>query len=423
MINAHLTDEKTPTQEEGATLVFVAVVLVALLALTAFAVDFGRMWEERRQLQNGADAAALAVAEDCARDLCDGLYDEYAIADLYADDNARDGFAEAWMVELDLDAQTVTVHNRTEDPGGDNHFDMLFAGIVGFDGFTIGAQATVAWGGLASEVATIPIIISDCEFTRPHGYGGAGGVFDATDGSLLATTHLFVDPKTRLPYESPYPGWWAAGPQESTPEYPYADLDGIAGLDWDLNEDGEADAYPQPTVLTFHDGGGTEECNAQAGQDTDADGSLPGGFGWLDVAGAGPCEAVIVAGWVDGDPGASPSTGCDSDMLRALLFTDGVNIPYFSDVDGVQGGGASGEFEVAGYGGFHVVGYNFGGQFRDHRLPLMSDPCRPGGVRPRGWTTGNDDRCLVGYFVKKFDTTGDIGDDDGRGITVIKFTS
>jgi Flp pilus assembly protein TadG len=414
MIDTHLIEEKAPTHEEGATLVFVAVVLVALLALTAFAVDFGRMWEERRQLQNGADAAALAIAEDCVRDLCDGLYDEYAVADLYADDNARDGFAEAWMVELDLDAQTVTVHNRTEDPGGDNHFDMLFAGVVGFDGFTVGAQATVAWGGLASEVATIPIIISDCEFTRPHGYGGAGGVFDEA-GNLLSTPHLFDEPgPSHLPHQAPFPLWWSNGPSP-TLEYP--------DTFWDLNEDGTPDAYPQPTVLTFHDGGTTEDCNAQAGQDADGDGKLPGGFGWLDVGGAGPCEAVIVSGWVDGDPGASPSSGCDSEMLSALLFTDGVNIPYFNDVAGVQGTGASGEFEVAGYGGFYVVGYNFGGQFVDYRPPLTSDPCRPGGVRPRGWTTGNDDRCLVGYFIEKVETTGDIGDDDGRGITVIKFIS
>jgi len=418
MINAHLTDEKTPTQEEGATLVFVAVVLVALLALTAFAVDFGRMWEERRQLQNGADAAALAVAEDCARDLCDGLYDEYAIADLYADDNARDGFAEAWMVELDLDAQTVTVHNRTEDPGGDNHFDMLFAGIVGFDGFTVGAQATVAWGGLASDIATIPIIISDCEFIRPHGYGGAGGVYDA-EGNIEAT-HLFND--VNSPETPDYPQWWTDGPIE-TAEFTYLDLDDDGDKDWDLNEDGMDDPYPQPAVLTFHDGGGTEECNAQAGQDTDENGKLSGGFGWLDIGGADPCEALIVNGWAGEDPGASPSTGCDNEMLAELLFTPAVNIPYFNDENGLEGGGANGEYLVAGYGGFHVVGYNFGGLFRDYRAPLTSDPCRPLGVRPRGWTNGNDDRCLVGYFVKKVETTGDIGDDDGRGITVIKFTS
>ena len=72
---AHVRESDT-----GATIVFVAVILVALLAMSAFAIDFGRMWEERRQLQNGADAAAVAIAEDCVRGLCDGSYDEYAVA-------------------------------------------------------------------------------------------------------------------------------------------------------------------------------------------------------------------------------------------------------------------------------------------------------------------------------------------------------
>ena len=50
--------------ERGAVLVFVAVGLVMLLGFTAFTVDFGRIYSERRELQNGADAAALAVAQD-----------------------------------------------------------------------------------------------------------------------------------------------------------------------------------------------------------------------------------------------------------------------------------------------------------------------------------------------------------------------
>ena len=100
-LSSYLARRLAPLGDDaGATIVFVAVILVALLALTAFAVDFGRMWEERRQLQNGADAAALAIAEDCARGLCDGSYDEYATAEIYVDANARDGAALAWQVDL-----------------------------------------------------------------------------------------------------------------------------------------------------------------------------------------------------------------------------------------------------------------------------------------------------------------------------------
>lgn len=403
--------------DEAATLVFVAVVLIALLALTAFAVDFGRIWEERRQLQNGADAAAVAIAEDCARGLCDGSYDEYAVAETYVDANARDNSAWAWNVELDQDAQTVTVHNATEDPGGDNHFDMLFAGVVGFDGFTVGAEATVAWGGLQSPPGTIPIIISDCEWDRPYGQGGAGGSLDPK--------HLFKEPSGGYyPWDTPNPpDWWSAGT-------------------WDMDQNGSDDLAPVPVVLTFHDGATTDPCAAQAGQDANGDGMLSGGFGWLDIddTAIDPCRVQVFGeydeetgeyGWVGEDPGAAPSTGCDADELEKLLLgTAGeagagnlVFIPYFYDENGLNG--QNGEYHLSGYGAFWVVGYNFGsGQFRGHAQngPLDQDPCRPGGLRPLNWTSGNDERCLVGYFLDViWQGTGTIGS-GGRGITVIKFT-
>ena len=398
--------EKVQEADAGATLVFVAVVLVGLLALAAFAVDFGRMWEERRQLQNGADAAAVAIGEDCARGLCGPGYDEYAVAEIYVDANARDGAAWAWNVELDLDAQTVTVHNATEDTSGDNNFDMLFAGIVGFDGFTVGAKATVAWGGLTSATATIPIIISDCEFEKDYNDGGAGGVMNG--GGYLEGTQLFKEPgisPLTWPHNDP-PAWWKAGVWGNG--------------EWDLDRDGVPDAYPKPVVLTFHDGSTTDTCAAQAGQDTDGDGSLSGGFGWLDTTGEDPCGTIIYEGWAGDDPGASPSNGCSADELEQLLYSGVVYIPYFDDELGLNG--ANGEYHIPATGALFIVGYNFGGQYVGYREggPLTSNPCRPGGVRPIGWTVGNNERCLVGYFVNSVITDGEIGP-GGRGITVVKF--
>jgi len=389
-----------PESDVGAALVFVAVALVALLALAAFAVDFGRMWEERRQLQNGADAAALAIAEDCARGNCGPGYDEYAVAESYVDANARDGSAWAWNVELDMAAQTVTVHNATEDASGDNNFDMLFAGIVGFDGFTVAAEATVAWGGLSSPLSTIPIIVSDCEWDKPYWEGGAG-----------AGAHLFAEPPRHL--DTPYPNW-------TTDPF-------------DLVDGGQVSGVPDPVVLTFHDGNTTEDCNAVAGQDSDEDGRLSGGFGWLDV-GSDPCVAQVFGayeegdppeyGWAGEDPGASTSTSCDADTLRNLLLGQTVYIPYFNDDDGLSGGGSTGVYHIAGYGAFHIVGYYFpGGQFREYSYPLTTDPCRPpaDSIKPLNWVSGADAFCLVGYFVEETRTTGTIGSAT-RGITVIKFT-
>ena len=61
--------------ERGAVAVLTAVVVGAvLLAILALSVDVGGMTLERRQLQNAADATALALAQDCGAgpiDECD----------------------------------------------------------------------------------------------------------------------------------------------------------------------------------------------------------------------------------------------------------------------------------------------------------------------------------------------------------------
>jgi Flp pilus assembly protein TadG len=48
--------------DSGAILVQAALVLLMLMAFSAFAVDYGVLWASRRQAQNAADAAALAAA-------------------------------------------------------------------------------------------------------------------------------------------------------------------------------------------------------------------------------------------------------------------------------------------------------------------------------------------------------------------------
>jgi Flp pilus assembly protein TadG len=61
--------------DRGAVLIFVAVVLVGLLAMATFVVDFGMFWVARQQAQNAADAAAygaaIALAQDTSGDRTD----------------------------------------------------------------------------------------------------------------------------------------------------------------------------------------------------------------------------------------------------------------------------------------------------------------------------------------------------------------
>ena len=52
----------TRSSERGAILILVAVTIAVLMALAAFSVDYGVFWMSRSQVQNAADAGALAGA-------------------------------------------------------------------------------------------------------------------------------------------------------------------------------------------------------------------------------------------------------------------------------------------------------------------------------------------------------------------------
>jgi Flp pilus assembly protein TadG len=73
------------TGDEGAVAVLFGVLLAALLGLMAMVVDTGRLVGERFQLQNAADAAALAVGMDCAQrvDLTESCDDVHGTAATY----------------------------------------------------------------------------------------------------------------------------------------------------------------------------------------------------------------------------------------------------------------------------------------------------------------------------------------------------
>ena len=61
-------DTNKATSERGAILVHVAFAVLAITAFTTFVIDYGVFWESRRQIQNAADAGALAGATALAFD-------------------------------------------------------------------------------------------------------------------------------------------------------------------------------------------------------------------------------------------------------------------------------------------------------------------------------------------------------------------
>ena len=155
-------------RDDGFSMVFVAVVLVMLIGMVAFAIDVAALYQERRELQTGADAAVLAIAEACVRgEACsDGV--AISTADDYADLNATDSAAGIAEVDLDVGAKSIEVTAETEEIDGGTIFSPFFAQVIGFGGTPVRARASAVWG-YSSGGGGLPLIISDCEWEREVG--------------------------------------------------------------------------------------------------------------------------------------------------------------------------------------------------------------------------------------------------------------
>ena len=145
--------------ERGATAVIVALLLVPLMGFAAIAVDIGAVYADRARLQTAADAAALAVARDCALGNCGDM--QSTATQLV---RANVGDAAAAPPELGTDPSTVTVT-------GDKPAEHWFAPVIGIDSSQVSATATVAWGAPGGGTAAVPLIFSECEWLAQTGGG------------------------------------------------------------------------------------------------------------------------------------------------------------------------------------------------------------------------------------------------------------
>jgi Flp pilus assembly protein TadG len=100
-------------RERGAISIMVAVLMVTLLGFAAIAVDVGMLHAERTQLRNGADAAALAIAQKCAHNINDAdLRCHFRAGKRSANKNAGDGASNIASIVVDKAAGTVMVIRR-----------------------------------------------------------------------------------------------------------------------------------------------------------------------------------------------------------------------------------------------------------------------------------------------------------------------
>ncbi len=156
--------------DEGAVLPFTALVIVAIFGFAAFVLDFGHIYNARRQTQNAADAAVLAAtwevsngpaavrdtAMDFARRNLDLSYSNPEWAAMWAscaDADRPAGFAPTPGNDC-VSINTAIGQVRVRIP--DQAYDTFFAGVIGFDTISTKADAIAGYQVLALRPFGVP---------------------------------------------------------------------------------------------------------------------------------------------------------------------------------------------------------------------------------------------------------------------------
>ncbi|MFC9350787.1 pilus assembly protein TadG-related protein [Arthrobacter sp. NPDC057013] len=151
--------------ERGGIAVIVALLMVIMLGFAALAIDVAKLYAERAQLQNGSDAAALMMAQKCAKNDTDAECSATSplAADL-ANKNAIDGLSNVKSIALDKTNRTVTVTAGAKESGASaNSVSLFFAGVLGIQSAEVNASSSVRWGSPVEGTIVFPLAFSICQ--------------------------------------------------------------------------------------------------------------------------------------------------------------------------------------------------------------------------------------------------------------------
>lgn len=173
--------------ERGAVAILVTFVIAGgvVIGLLAMVIDVGRLFNERRALSNGSDAAALAVARECAVDdarcndswapLARGLANANAGPDDLSelDELCGSGNLGACRTLRDhpwecqgANAYTnyVRIRTSTRESDGSTLVPSVFARAFGFEGQGMWACSQAIWGTARGANVTFPLALSACDY-------------------------------------------------------------------------------------------------------------------------------------------------------------------------------------------------------------------------------------------------------------------
>lgn len=322
-----------------------------LLGLGAVAIDVGQLYQERAQLQSGADAASIAVAESCVVATCTSS-GALSTALTYAGENAADGAAGVSQVcgsgalgacpastgaitdcpaaptGLPTGAGYVDVHTSTKTAGGATVIAPVFAKDLlangTYTGTTVQACSQAEWGGAPSDTLSTAFTISACEF----------------DAATTSGTANFAQPP-------PYP------PNTAPPV-----------------------SYDQQ--LKLRTSAGTTCGTEPAGSDS----SLK--FGW--VAETGGCTLQIT-GTTYSFLNSTSSPNCNTPLFDDAQNKSLIYVPVYTKL---TGSGSTALWNLKGIAAFVVTGYNIPGATFNHYTDWLNAAKNCTGTT----------YCINGYFVR-----------------------
>lgn len=152
--------------ERGAAAMFTALTFIVLIGFSALAVDIGALWWDKKELQNGADAAALAIAESCAKGEigCSADVSSDSLYRIYADGNnpRRNILTPGGQELVTFRDNSVTAVVRSER-------QYWFGRIFTQEPQAVYASATASWGRPTSA-SVLPLTVSACNFPSGGAY-------------------------------------------------------------------------------------------------------------------------------------------------------------------------------------------------------------------------------------------------------------
>jgi hypothetical protein len=332
------------SDERGVVGVIVALLLGSgvLLGMGALVIDVGQIYQERAELQNGADAAALGVAKSCALGNCTpGVARQLANGNASSltggNENvvlvcgsgslggcpASTGSMTSCPPEPAAGINFVEVYTGVETASGSTLLPPVFAttllGYSSYQGTSISACAQAEWGPPSAATA-VALTISACDWDQ-----------NTQQGALFAPA-----------------------PPYSQNALPAATFDQVLAQN-------PGNAAGCPTEQAGADGAGT--------------------FGWAQDA-TGSCSLPVSGPTFPADAGGPVTAACAAVLQSAQQNEVPVLVPVYVSAPN------AGTYVLKGFADFVITGYNL-----------------PGGFSAADWlnpanTCLGADYCLTGYFVQ-----------------------